>query len=75
MGINGEYVGERYDRSGKKGAQTGKYTIANFTSNYDVDKHLSFYAKIDNITDKEYQTVHGYSSSPRAAYAGIKLTY
>jgi len=75
LGLNGEYLGERYDRSGKKGAQTGKYTIANVTSNYDVDKHLSFYAKIDNITDKEYQTVHGYASSPRAAYAGIKLTY
>ena len=75
LGLNGEYVGERYDRAGKTGQQTGKYTVANFTSNYDVDQHMSFYGKIDHITDKYYQTVNGYSTSPRAIYAGIKLTY
>jgi len=77
LGLNGEYIGEREDTDFATYAkvETGKYTVANFSANYEVDKHLSFYGKIDNITDKEYQTVYGYASSPRAAYAGMKLTY
>jgi vitamin B12 transporter len=75
LGLNGNYVGERFDRANKQGQQTGKYTIANFTANYEVDKHMSVYGKVDNITDKYYQTIDGYASSPRAVYAGMKLTY
>ena len=75
LGLNGEYVGERYDQTNKQGQQTGKYVVANFTANYEVDKYMSVYAKVDNITDKEYQTVYGYASSPRAVYVGMKLTY
>ena len=75
LGAYGEYVGDRYDQADKQGEQTGRYTIANFVANYDWDKHLSFYGKVDNITDKYYQTVDGYATSPRAVYAGMKLTY
>lgn len=75
LGINSIYIGERFDMADKKGQQTGRYTITNLTANYDVDKHLTIYGKVDNITDKYYQTVNGYSSSPRAFYAGMKLTY
>ncbi|MCH9739939.1 MAG: TonB-dependent receptor [Epsilonproteobacteria bacterium] len=75
LGLNGEYIGERYERPNKQGTQTGKYTIANFTSNYQVDKHMSLYGKVVNITDKYYQTADGYSSSPRAIYGGMKLNY
>ena len=76
LGINGEYIGDRKEYLYPSGeAQTGNYTVANFVANYDIDKHLSFYGKVDNITDKDYQTVDGYATSPRAAYAGMKLTY
>jgi len=75
LGLNGEYVGERYDDANKQGQQTGKYTVANFVTNYEVDKHLSLYGKVDNITDKYYQTINNYATSPRAFYAGMKLTY
>ena len=78
LGINGEYVGDRIQYAygtHNVNAQTGNYTIANFVANYEWDKHLSFYGKVDNITDKDYQTVDGYATSPRAAYAGMKLTY
>ena len=77
IGLNGEYVGEREDTdyATYTKVETGKYTVANFTANYEIDQHMSIYGKIDNITDKEYQTVYGYTSSPRAAYAGMKLTY
>jgi vitamin B12 transporter len=75
LGLNAAYIGERYDRANQQAQQTGKYATANFSANYDIDKHMTVYGKINNITDKYYQTVDGYASSPRAAYAGMKLTY
>jgi vitamin B12 transporter len=75
LGLNGTYIGERYDRANEQGQQTGKYTVANFVANYEVDQHMSIYGKVDNITNKYYQTVDGYATSPRAVYAGMKLTY
>lgn len=75
LGLNGRYIGERFDRANRQGQQTGKYTIANATVDYKVDKHMSLYGKVDNITDRYYQTVDGYSSSPRAVYAGMKISY
>ena len=77
LGLNGEYIGKRKDTdfATYTEVETGKYTIANFTANYEVDQHMSLYGKVDNLTDKEYQTVYGYATSPRAVYAGMKLTY
>jgi len=78
LGINGEYIGDRIEYAygtHNISAETGNYTVANFVANYEVDKHMSVYGKVDNITDKYYQTVNGYATSPRAVYAGMKLTY
>ena len=75
IGLSGEYIGERYSRDDNQGQQTGKYTIANFSTNYQISPEMSVYGKVDNITDKNYQTIEGYSTSPRAIYMGIKLAY
>ena len=75
LGINAHYIGERYDGTDKSGAQTGKYTIANFVTNVKVNKHLTLYAKVDNITDKYYQTVDGYATAERSGYLGLVVKY
>ena len=75
LGVDGEYVGERYEQKDKQGTQTGKYTVANFNINYKVDNYLALYGKVVNITDKEYQRVDGYATSQRAFYGGIRLSY
>jgi len=75
IGLNGEYVGKRYDNEDKQGEQTGKYTIAHLNINYDFNKEVKIYGKIENITDKYYQTVDGFSSSPRAFYMGVKYSF
>lgn len=75
IGLNGEYVGERFDRADKKGEQTGKYTVANVVINYNLAKGIKTYLKVDNFTDKYYQTVDGYATSPRAYYAGLKYNF
>jgi len=74
FGINGEYIGSRYDEKAKT-TQTGKYTVANFTANYDLMSNVKIYTKIDNISNKYYQTVDGFATSPRAYYAGVKVSF
>ncbi|WP_419769721.1 MAG: TonB-dependent receptor plug domain-containing protein [Candidatus Marinarcus sp.] len=73
--VNAEYVGKRYDGANKTGAQTGKYTVWNAVVNYEINNNLSAYVKLDNITDKYYQTVDGYTTAPRSAYVGLKATF
>lgn len=77
VGLNGEYVGKRTDTdfATYSDVETGKYTVANATANYQVDKHMSVYGKLDNITNKDYQSVYGYATPPRSVYAGMQLTY
>ena len=75
LGLNGQYIGERYDRADKQGAQTGKYTIANFVANYNFNKYVGIYGKIDNITDRYYQTVDGYATAERSYYFGLTAKY
>ncbi len=75
IGVFGEYIGERYDSDDKEDRQTGKYTVVNLVSNYDINKNFSVYAKIDNLFDKYYQVVDGYATAPLSAYAGIKAKF
>lgn len=75
ININGSYIGTRYDDDDKQDRQTGRYTVWNSVVNYDINKNLKTYLKIDNLFDKYYQTVDGYSTSPRAFYVGLKATF
>jgi len=72
LGVNGEYVGTRYDQNGQQGTQTGKYTIFNITADYQLTNNIQVYGKIENLGDKYYQTVDGYATSPRAFYIGVR---
>ncbi|ADR32702.1 TonB-dependent receptor plug [Sulfuricurvum kujiense DSM 16994] len=75
MGINAHYVGTRYDQADQQGEQTGRYTLFNFVLNYNLTDSIQLYGKIDNLTDKYYQSVDGYASSPRGYYAGMKVIF
>jgi vitamin B12 transporter len=75
LGAFGEYVGERFDRANESGRQTGKYTTANLNANYSVNPNYNIYAKVENLTDKYYQSVDGYSSLGRTFSVGMRLDF
>ncbi|MEE8588460.1 MAG: TonB-dependent receptor, partial [Sulfurimonadaceae bacterium] len=75
LGLNGQYIGERYNFDDKGGAQTGKYTVVNFVSNVKVNDYITVYGKVDNITDEYYQTVDGYATAGRSLYIGLNAKY
>ncbi len=75
LGIFGEYIGERYDGYDRSGEETGRYTVVNFATNYEINENLSLYLKIDNIFDTYYQTVDGYATAPVSGYLGLNATF
>jgi len=75
IGLNGQYIGERYDNDDRQGAQTGKYAVFNAVINYTINDNFTVYGKIDNITDKYYQVRDGYATAERSYYAGINASF
>ncbi|WP_345979834.1 TonB-dependent receptor [Sulfurimonas sp. HSL3-2] len=75
LGINAQYIGTRYDSADNQGAQTGEYAIANFVTNIKVNNNVTFYGKIDNLTDEYYQTVDGYATAGRSLYLGLNAKF
>lgn len=75
VAVFGEHVGSRFNDANEQGEQTGNYTLWNSTLNYELSKNLNAYVKLDNITDKYYQTIDGYATASRSAYVGLKATF
>lgn len=75
LNLNGKYVGAMYNSDNKTGDKTGAYTVLNTVANFDLSKNFKVYIKMDNITNKYYQNISGYATSPRAAYVGIKAKF
>lgn len=75
IGLNGQFIGERYDQNDRQGAQTGKYTLYNTVVNYTINDNFTLYAKVDNIGDKYYQVRDGYATAERSYYAGLTAKF
>jgi vitamin B12 transporter len=79
FGINAQYIGDRIDTDGgfpvASEVSTGNYTVwnLNFGTKIMNDIDLTLHAK--NIFDKEYQSVYGYATEGRSAYAKIKYSF
>jgi vitamin B12 transporter len=80
LGINASYIGKRRDiifnpDYSTSEAQTGKYTLVNFTADYQITDSMQVYGKVENLTDELYQSVYGYATSPRGFYMGIRAKF
>lgn len=62
------YSGERYDTGGQ---HLGAYTLVNLQARYDIDKSWYVSAHLDNVFNKNYQTVYGYNTLGRAIYVSL----
>ena len=72
INLNTQYIGDRKSYTGK---DTGNYVVSNLNINYTLNRDIKLYGKIDNITDKKYQVVDGYATTPRAFYVGINYKF
>ena len=51
------------------------YTVVNFATEYEINSHFSIFARIDNLTDEQYEEVFGFPNLGRAAYGGLKVRF
>jgi vitamin B12 transporter len=50
------------------------YQLVNLAANYDIDKNLAVFARVDNVFNKHYQNPLGFEKTGIGAYAGIRVT-
>lgn len=51
------------------------FTVVDLVVNYDLSKNLSVFARVDNLMNKYYEEVRGYTMAPFSAYAGVKAKF
>jgi vitamin B12 transporter len=53
----------------------GGYTLVNATLSYQLDDAWEVYFRAENLADKKYQDIVGFSGEERRIYLGAKLTF
>jgi vitamin B12 transporter len=51
------------------------YSFVNFAAEYEVNRHLTIYGRIDNLTNEHYAEVFGFPALGRAAYGGMRISF
>lgn len=49
----------------------GAYSVLDLAARYRLSRHLEWRARIDNLTNRSYQTVYGYHQQARSLYLGV----
>ena len=50
------------------------YTTVNLAANYDVDKHVTVFARADNLFNKQYQNPTGFLQPGLGVFGGVRVT-
>lgn len=62
------------------GANAGKvilpaFTLVNLSASYDVSDHYEVFARVENLTDKDYYEVFGFPTQGRTATVGARVKF
>lgn len=66
------FVGERFDSSA--GRSLASYNLVNVSGNYAVTKGMALFARIDNLSNTNYEEAGGFGTPGRSFFGGIKLS-
>jgi vitamin B12 transporter len=50
----------------------GGYTLLDLRASYDVTEKIELYARVDNLTNKYYETIYQYGTWGRTAFFGVR---
>ena len=56
-------------------APTDSYARLDLLGSYDLTDKVQIFARVENVTDTDYEDISGYSTAPRSAYGGVRLTW
>ncbi len=73
------YIGKRDDNDFASfpatRIQLDDYALVYLSGSYELSNHLSLFARIDNLFDKEYQEVLGFGTPGASAFGGVKVSF
>ena len=58
--------------AGRQGLED--YAVVNIGAERRINDHVKAYVRVENLFDRQYQTVPGYGTSDRAAFFGVRVT-
>jgi vitamin B12 transporter len=67
------YVSKRYDAAVDR--DLSPYSLINLSGNYRLNKNLSFFARVDNLLDKDYEEAGGYSTPGLSLFGGLRIIF
>lgn len=70
LGGEVQYVGERYNNAANTQRLPG-YTLLNLTAERPLGRDWRLLARIDNATDRAYESVLGYATAGRTVFVGL----
>ena len=74
--VEAKFVNAREElRFGGPNFDIEDYAFVNLAAEYEINAHLSVFARIDNLTNEQYAEVFGFPALGRAAYGGIRLRF
>lgn len=74
LGADLRLAGDSFDDAGNFTRLDG-YALATVRATLPLGEHFELYGRVENITDTHYQTVAGYGSYGRSAYAGVRARW
>ncbi len=69
MGLALRHVGSRPDGSA---VTLSAYTVADLTAQWQINRSLQAFGRIENLADVAYQTANGYNQPPRGLFVGLR---
>jgi vitamin B12 transporter len=73
-GAGVEYVGASYDDPANRNRIEGR-TLFNLRAAYPITEQVEVYGRVENLTDKHYETTRNYGELGRTAYAGVRARF
>jgi len=72
--ISGYFTGKRYDYNYPGQIIDPGYALINLAATYHLARGFSFYGRINNLANKQYEEVYGYPALGREFRIGVKYT-
>lgn len=74
LGADLRMVGDSFDDRGNFTAIDG-HAVVTLRAAVPLGEHFELYGRIENVTDARYETVAGYGTYGRSAFAGVRLKW
>jgi vitamin B12 transporter len=68
------YAGRSFDDAANQ-ITLGGYVLVDLMASLPITERVEVYARIDNLTDRHYETAYQYGTLGRSAYAGARVTF